>query len=277
MKKFFMFISLTLLLIMGLGGCTSSDTKAKPEGQFTMDSRNIDSIKIIEADQPLATISDISSFERFVQAITTAEYDRGQLDIAPRDYGITVIMEDGISKEFSFWILGANTGLFTRSGQTGHYRLSDDGKSNLLDLFQTAIKETTPPSSDIDDMMPPDLQVTVGGQTFDAFQGSYCWSVEGTGRCVDMASYDQLVAKQKEHPEASSGDPVALEFSTAPEELTVTASFPEDERPDEAVPVTNDRFLLAAGSGKHMYIIQAKWPQGSASYVIEVEATVKNK
>lgn len=90
-----------------------------------------------------------------------------------------------------------------------------------------------------------------------------------------MASNDQLVTKQNVHPKAASGDPVELDFSSAPEELTVMASFPADERPDETLSVNNGRFLLAAGSGKHLYIIDAKWPQGSASYVFEVESTVQ--
>lgn len=275
MRKSFLLLCLTLLFIMGLGGCTSSESKGNPEGQIKVEIQNIASIQILEADLPLATLSDVPSFEGFAQAITTAEYDRGQLDIAPRDYGVNVVMEDGTSEAFSVWILGANTGLFTKSGQSGHYRLSDNSKNDLLDLFKTPIKESAPPSSD-NDLQPPDLQVTAGGQQFEAIQGSYCWNNEGTGRCVDMASYEQLVTKQIVHPKAVSGDPVELKFSSAPEELTVMASFPEDERPDEAVEFQNGRFFLAAGGGKHLYIIHAKWLQGSASYVFEVKATVKN-
>lgn len=88
----------------------------------------------------MATISDPSSFERFVQAITTAEYDRGQLDIASSDYSTTVNMKDGISYEFSFWIGGSNSGLLIKSGQMGHYRLSDTSKKIYWTCFNQLLK-----------------------------------------------------------------------------------------------------------------------------------------
>lgn len=158
----------------------------------------------------------------------------------------------------------------------GHYRLSDTSKKDLLDLFQSTFKDKIS-SEDTANPQPPSVQVTVGGERFEAIQGSYCWNDNGKGVCVDMASYDELVSKQKVHPKAISGDRVELEFSYAPKEIEVMASFPREERPDETLSVDKNSFQLAAGSGRHLYIIHARWPQGSASYVFEVECSVSKK
>ncbi|MEK4999109.1 hypothetical protein [Paenibacillus sp. FSL H7-0918] len=274
-KTALLLLTITLLFI-GLVGCGNTGNEVKQAGQIELDANNIVSINLIEKKQPMATIPDPSSFERFVQAITTAEYDRGQLDIAPSDYSTTVNMKDGISYEFSFWIGGSNSGLLIKSGQMGHYRLSDTSKKDLLDLFQSTFKDKIS-SEDTANPQPPSVQVTVGGERFEAIQGSYCWNDNGKGVCVDMASYDELVSKQKVHPKAISGDRVELEFSSAPKEIEVMASFPREERPDEALSVDKNSFQLAAGRGRHLYIIHARWPQGSASYVFEVEGSVSKK
>ncbi|OMD80142.1 hypothetical protein [Paenibacillus odorifer] len=274
-KTALLLLTITLLFI-GLVGCGNTGNEVKQGGQIELDANNIVSINLIEKKQPMATISDPSSFERFVQAITTAEYDRGQLDIAPSDYSTTVNMKDGISYEFSFWIGGSNSGLLIKSGQMGHYRLSDTSKKDLLDLFQSTFKDKIS-SEDTANPQPPSVQVTVGGERFEAIQGSYCWNDNGKGVCVDKASYDELVSKQKVHPKAISGDRVELEFSYAPKEIEVMASFPREERPDETLSVDKNSFQLATGSGRHLYIIHARWPQGSASYVFEVECSVSKK
>ncbi|MEK4349592.1 hypothetical protein MKX41_02015 [Paenibacillus sp. FSL R5-0475] len=277
MNKTTLIIFTITLLFIGLIGCGTTRTEVKQSSQIELDAQNIVSINLIEKDQPVTTISEASSLERFVQAITAAEYDKGQLDIAPSDYRTTVNMKDGISYEFSFWIVRSNSGLLIKSEQTGHYRLSDISKKDVLDLFQSTGKEDKISPADTTNPQPPNVQVTVGGEHFDAIQGSYCWNDNGKGVCVDMASYDQLVTKQKVHPKAISRDQVELKFSSAPKEIEVVASFPGEERPDEALSVENNSFQLAAGSGKHLYIIQARWPQGSASYVFEVECSASKE
>lgn len=128
MNKTTLIIFTITLLFIGLIGCGTTRTEVKQSSQIELDAQNIVSINLIEEDQPVTTISEASSLERFVQAITAAEYDKGQLDIAPSDYRTTVNMKDGISYEFSFWIVGSNSGLLIKSGQTGHYRLSDISK-----------------------------------------------------------------------------------------------------------------------------------------------------
>ncbi|WP_156417582.1 hypothetical protein [Paenibacillus etheri] len=69
-------------------------------------------------------------------------------------------------------------------------------------------------------------------------------------------------------------DGISYEFSFW---IEVIASFPGEERPDEALSVEKNSFQLAAGSGRHLYIIQARWTQGSTSYVFEVECSASKE
>lgn len=110
MNKTTLIIFTITLLFIGLIGCGTTRTEVKQSSQIELDAQNIVSINLIEKDQPVTTISEASSLERFVQAITAAEYDKGQLDIAPSDYRTTVNMKDGISYEFSFGSSEATVG-----------------------------------------------------------------------------------------------------------------------------------------------------------------------
>lgn len=143
MKKILLF-AVTFILI-GLVGCESAETVVQ-NGLGQMNAGNIVSITLKEDDKQSVKITEASSFI-FVQAITAAEFDTGQLDIAAPDYGTTVEMKDGTSHKFSFWIIGGNTGLFIKSGQNGHYRLPDASKKDLLELFQSASKAGMSPPS----------------------------------------------------------------------------------------------------------------------------------
>lgn len=141
MNKFALILFTIILFFIGLVGCGNTGTEVKQTDQIELNAEKIVSINLIEKDHPVATISEASSFKRFVQAITTAEYDKGQLDIAPSDYRTTVNMKDGISYEFSFWIGESNSGLLIQSGQMGHYRLSDTSKRTCWTCFKRLLKK----------------------------------------------------------------------------------------------------------------------------------------
>ncbi|GGD98171.1 hypothetical protein [Paenibacillus nasutitermitis] len=153
--------------------------------------------------------------------------------------------------------------------------------SGCGDAKQERSEGSSPPSPEVasqaDHHEPPVVRVIIGEESFHAIRGSYCWNSEGTGSCVDVSSYEKLVAKQKAPPKAECGGPVELLFDSPPDELTVMASFPGEERPDEALAVEDGRFHLAVGSGKQLYIIQAQWPQGSSDYIFEVESQAPSK
>lgn len=140
MKRFHICAVTLMLILIGLTGCESSGTKAET-GLQQLEATNIVSITLKEEDDPLVELTEASSLDRFVGAIAAAEYTTAQLDIAAPDYGATVEMNDGSNHRFSFWIVGSNTGLFTKSGENGHYRLPDASKEELLKLFQPADKE----------------------------------------------------------------------------------------------------------------------------------------
>lgn len=135
MKKSILFT--IVFIVLGMAGCASAGTGVA-DGLEHLDEKNIKSITLEVDDKQSVKITEASSLERFVKAILTAEYTTSQLDIAAPDYKSTVEMKDGTSEGFSFWVVGGINGLFIKSGKNGHYRLPDDSKKELLNLFQSA-------------------------------------------------------------------------------------------------------------------------------------------
>jgi hypothetical protein len=133
MKKFLQYTFIFILIGLAVG-CGKAGTGIT-SGLGQMDKSKIVSITIKDDVNKSVKITQALSFDRFVQAVTAAEYDSGQLDIGPPDYRSTVEIKESTSQEFLFWLTGANTGLFTKAGQNGHYRLPDASKKDLLNLL----------------------------------------------------------------------------------------------------------------------------------------------
>lgn len=114
----------------------SPDNKDKKLDQILIDLNSVKSITSQNDSGGLMTITDRKLMERFVEAIHTAEYSIAQLDIAAPDYTAVVATKDGEVENFSFWLKGEHEGLFIKSGQNGHFKLSATSKTALLDLLQ---------------------------------------------------------------------------------------------------------------------------------------------
>ncbi|MFB9327448.1 hypothetical protein ACFFSY_16080 [Paenibacillus aurantiacus] len=259
-----------VFLLIWLIGCQSSGNAGLP-GLEQVDADHIVSISVAEENGPTRRIDDPKAIQSFISAISEAEHDMGELDIRAPDYRATVRMDDDALHVFSFWIKGEEPGLATKEAQDGHYKLTDAAKATLLILFQDAVPVEREKDGEAARPQPHGLNVVIGDQIFAAQLGGYCWADNGMGVCADVPSNEELAEKQKFPALGTSGERVRLAFESEPDEVTVTASFPDEERPDESVEYGGSNFRLAAGEGKHLYIVQAKWPQGSVSYVFRVE------
>lgn len=143
--KTIVLITLLTIIITALAGCTESNEPDRKESNNIqlLDPNAVQSVAIQGDAESRGALTDAKSIQRFVEAIHTAEYDRGQLDISAPNYVAVVTLEDGENLQFSFWIKGVNTGLFMMSGQEGHYRLPETAKIVLADLFHSV---TAPPA-----------------------------------------------------------------------------------------------------------------------------------
>ncbi|MBY3620881.1 hypothetical protein HGO21_15110 [Acinetobacter sp. CUI P1] len=134
MKKINLLALLAVISVI-IVGCINTGNKDNAN-QPLIDLSSVNSIKVQNAGGESITITDSNLIEQFNEAIHTAEYDSAKIDITASDYEATVELKNKENEKFSFWIMGENNGLFTKSGQNGHYKLLETKKVVLLDLFQ---------------------------------------------------------------------------------------------------------------------------------------------
>ncbi|MEK3747604.1 hypothetical protein NYE25_05105 [Paenibacillus sp. FSL E2-8871] len=134
MKKINLLALLAVISVI-IVGCINTGNKDNAN-QPLIDLSSVNSIKVQNAGGESITITDNNLIEQFNEVIHTAEYDSAKLDIAAPDYEATVELKNKENEKFSFWIKGENNGLFTKSGQNGHYKLPETKNVVLLDLFQ---------------------------------------------------------------------------------------------------------------------------------------------
>lgn len=126
MKKINLLALLAVISVI-IVGCINTGNKDKVN-QTLIDLSSVNSITIQNDSGESMTITDNNLIEQFNEAIHTAEYDSAKLDIAAPDYEATVELKNKENEKFSFWINGENNGLFTKSGQNGHYKLPETKK-----------------------------------------------------------------------------------------------------------------------------------------------------
>ncbi|HBS47516.1 MAG TPA: hypothetical protein DEA91_29180 [Paenibacillus sp.] len=129
-------LALLAVISVIIVGCINTGNKDKGN-QTLIDLSSVHSITIQNDSGESMAITDNNLIEQFNEAIHTADYDSAKLDIAAPDYEATVEMKNKGNEKFSFWIKGENHGLFTKSGQNGHYKLPETEKVVLLHLFQS--------------------------------------------------------------------------------------------------------------------------------------------
>ncbi|MDG0814475.1 hypothetical protein [Cohnella rhizosphaerae] len=121
----------------------------------------------------------------------------------------------------------------------------------------------------------PHLEVTAGTETVTAQMGSYCWTdrKKGVGQCAD-AAVEPTMANVKRKPRVNAGDIVTLAWSGAPpDEMRVTVSFPDEDRPAEALEAAGSTIRIPAGEGDRLFVITATWPGGTVPYYFGVSAS----
>lgn len=115
----------------------------------------------------------------------------------------------------------------------------------------------------------PHLEVTVGGATFEAQKGGYCWDdkEKGISECADAAAMPPSIEDVKVKLPAHAGDEIALAWSgDPPDSVHSIAYFPGTERPVEAIEVKDGKLRVASGEGDQLYVVTAVWPQGTVPY-----------
>lgn len=124
---------------------------------------------------------------------------------------------------------------------------------------------------------PPKAMIQVGKETYETKLGSYCWSSNNQGKCVDTAGPVELL-KGKNPIAIKPGKAVTFKvnYSPKPEEFDVIQFI---NNKDTIIPFDNGRFTAPTQKGIYYYSVLARWldkkdkniSKGDASYVFALE------
>lgn len=127
MKKWFMVF---IFLVILLAGCQNQDSANMTWGnKHSISTEDIIGINIQMTDGSNITLSQ-EEIIRYMNAISTGVFDKGQLDIRPADYTAELILKSGEKKELSLWISDGSN-LFTDHEDTGHYILDEKARATI--------------------------------------------------------------------------------------------------------------------------------------------------
>ncbi|MDI4644211.1 hypothetical protein [Cohnella hashimotonis] len=176
-----------------------------------------------------------------------------------------------------YWILGALLilqGCGAREVFTGAETGGELPKSPSAPASSVQLPAPSADSYKMPDVV-PHLEVSVGGTTFEAQTGSFCWSdnKKGIGVCADAAAMPPSFEDVKVKPFANAGDEIALAWSgDPPDSVHSIAYFPGTERPVEAIELRDGKLRVAAGKGDQLYEVTATWPQGTVPFFFGIRA-----
>ncbi|AMX84740.1 hypothetical protein GS3922_14395 [Geobacillus subterraneus] len=116
------------------------------------------------------------------------------------------------------------------------------------------------------DIKPPELTLTINGETVDHRLGTYTWSTGRRGIVADAAAPPLLVRELKPHPTVS-GAKLRIEFDYRPS--TLEAGVWNDDDVDWQ-PVQHGTITLPKQQGSYIYVIHAAWQEGDAIYAFPI-------
>jgi len=124
---------------------------------------------------------------------------------------------------------------------------------------------------------PPDVMIQIGKETYETKLGSYCWSSNNHGKCVDIAGPVELL-KGKNPIEIKPGKAVTfkMNYSPKPDEFDVMQIINNKET---KIPFDKGSFTAPTQKGIYYYSVSVWWmdkkdkniSKGDASYVFALE------
>lgn len=130
MKKIGMvFIFLVILLI----GCQNQDAADVTWG--SKHSISIEDISRVDLQMGDGTVITLPQEEmvRYLDAISSGIFDKGQLDIRPADYAAELTLKNGNKRGLSVWISDGSN-LFMDHEDPGHYILDEKAKATMMEI-----------------------------------------------------------------------------------------------------------------------------------------------
>ena len=131
--------------------------------------------------------------------------------------------------------------------------------------------------ADLTGEQPPKTSVQIGNHKYPTTLGSYCWSANGQGRCVDAVGPAELL-KDKKPILVHAKDEIALvmDYEPKPNMFQVMQT---NEAGQREVPLKDNRFAAPVQKGTYYYSYSVSWmdervahlSHGSAVYYFVLE------
>lgn len=133
MEKRFMVLVFILLVIL-LAGCQNQDTAKMTWGKKHLISiEDSSGVNLQMADGTILSLPQ-EEMARYMNALGSGVFDKGQLDIRPADYTVELTLKDGKKRGLSVW-LSDGTNLFTDHEDTGHYILDEKARTIMIEIL----------------------------------------------------------------------------------------------------------------------------------------------
>ncbi|MCP8615955.1 hypothetical protein [Salirhabdus salicampi] len=119
---------------------------------------------------------------------------------------------------------------------------------------------------------PPDAYITIGGKSYETILGTYCWSYNGKGLCVDTAGPKELLAFHNEEPikvQPEETITFTMDFEPKPTEVHATVIKGQNE---SKVDVANNSFTAPKEKGVYYYYYGVWWKDDKESDIYQGDA-----
>lgn len=124
---------------------------------------------------------------------------------------------------------------------------------------------------------PPKVIIEIDAETYKTVLGSYCWSSNGEGECVDTVGPEELL-KDTEPIQVQAGEKMIVKMDYTPKPNEIHLSREEDGKETE-VKINDGQFKVPNEKGIYFYEYSVWWKDeeeenvshGSASYMFSLE------
>ncbi|KON83047.1 hypothetical protein AF331_19615 [Rossellomorea marisflavi] len=119
--------------------------------------------------------------------------------------------------------------------------------------------------TDREDLKPPDLTISAGGQDLSYTLGTFTWTENKRSVASESLTPPDLVDVTNEVEE---GTTVSIDFSKEPDVLKVGVWEDDDEVLKQ---IAGNTITLPDEKGDFLYVIRAEWSEGDALYALSIK------
>ncbi|MEW4308268.1 hypothetical protein [Rossellomorea marisflavi] len=119
--------------------------------------------------------------------------------------------------------------------------------------------------TDWEDLKPPDLTISAGGQNLSYTLGTFTWTENKRSVASDAPS---LLDHVDVTNNVEAGATVSIEFAQEPDLIEVGVWEDEDVVFKK---IAGNTITLPDEKGDFLYVIRAKWPEGDALYALSIK------